>query len=358
MSIVNTNTINMSFSPSYPDGPTGEQLKDLLIFYEAFYEGPFGYLFMDENLKAVYFNEKVCEVLDVDSSFLKHSSVLDFLMEEQHARLQESIDKATEEFQEPLRMVKVHGKDQGFHLVNLYLKRLSAQEGFSNLFVLMFIKYDADALPSTKEESDSFYRAIIETQEAERELISASLHDDIAQELYAIRISLQRFIMSHGHEEQVRPIKKMLNDTIFKVRNISNDLAPAVLRDMGFHRAIDDMIFRLTRADVKFSVRIEKSISEVSKELQFCSYRVIQELFNNCLKHANAKRISLVLRATKTEITIGVEDDGQGFAGEIESSLALGNGLRNIRNRIALYAGTMDMSSSSVGSKIQIKLYT
>lgn len=358
MSIVNTNAINMSFPPSFPDGPTGEQRNDLLIFFEAFREGPFGYLFVDENMHTVYYNDKVGEVLAVDPLLLKHRNVFDFLLEEEHPRLQELKDHATTQFQEPLRLVKVRGIGQTVRLVTIYLKQILVNNNQTKLYVMLFLKNDFNPITSSKEESNAFYRAIIETQEAEREFVSASLHDNIAQELYAIRINLQRFIMSSGHEAEIMPIKKMLNDTIFKVRNISNDLAPAVLRDMGFHQAIDDMIFRLTRGEVKFNVRIDQTISTVRKELLFCSYQVIQELFNNCLKHANAKKVMLQVRSSMDAITIVVEDDGKGFAGEVESSLRLGTGLRNIRNRIALYAGTMDMASTSVGSKIQIKLYT
>ncbi|WDF67251.1 histidine kinase [Sphingobacterium oryzagri] len=348
----------MSFSPQSPDGPTGEQLKDLLIFFQAFHEGPFGYLFVDENMRTIYFNEKLCDLLCVEPARLAASSIFDLLHEEEHDKISSLKERATTHFQEPLRMVKVQGEQQTFRFVTVYLKQISTVYSESDLYVLLFLKHDFNPLDASKEDNEAFYRAIIETQETERELISASLHDGVAQELYAIRISLQRFIMGHGHEEQIMPIKKMLNDTIFKVRDISNELAPAVLRDMGFHRAIDDLIFRITRADIKFTLHIDEAISATRKELQYCSYRVIQELFNNSIKHAQSTRITLTLRKSAKEVTIIVSDNGKGFAGDIESSLGLGTGLRNIRNRIKLYTGTMDMASSATGSRIQIKLYT
>ncbi|MFD2965942.1 sensor histidine kinase [Sphingobacterium bambusae] len=357
MSTINTNTRDMSYSPSFPDGPTGEQHKDLLIFFDAFHDGPFGYLFVDKDANAVHFNQQVCDLLCVDSSMLAHRSIFDFLLVEEHNRVRDLLINCSENFGEPLRMVKVKCEKNRFRFVTIYIKKVSAAVSDQELYVLLFEKNEFNPLSASKEENEVFYRAIIETQESERDFIGKNLHDSIAQELYAIRINLQRYIMEHGHEEYIMPIKKMLNDTIFNVQNISNDLLPAVLRDMGFQKAIDDMIFRLTRADVRFFVKIDEAISKEKRELQFCAYRVIQELFNNCLKHAQAKRISLLVKVSKEAVLITVEDNGQGFSRDVESALQFGTGLRNVRNRISLYAGTMDMLSSNKGTRIQIKLY-
>ncbi|TDS13122.1 sensor histidine kinase [Sphingobacterium paludis] len=357
MSTIYTNTSDMSFSSSFPDGPTGEQQKDLSIFFDAVHNGPFGYLFVNEDALAVHFNDKVCELLCIEPAVLRNKSIYDFLLQEEHSRVRALLTNCTESFAEPVRMVKVKCKKNRFRFVTIYIKKLASRESADGLYIMLFLKNDFNPLSASKEENEAFYRAIIETQEAEREFIGKSLHESIAQELYAIRINLQRYMMEYGHEEQIMPIKKMLNDTIFKVQNISNDLVPTVLRDMGFHKAIDDMVFRMTRSDVRFLMKLDKEIGGESKEIQFCAYRVIQELFNNCLKHTDARRISLKVGVSDAFIAITVEDNGQGFSRDIESALQLGTGLRNIRNRIALYAGTMDMVSSSKGSKMQIKLY-
>ncbi len=357
MTIINTNTKDMSYSPSFPDGPTGEQHKDLFIFFNAFHDGPFGYLFVDKHTKVVHANDKICDLLCADSSTLADTSIFEFMLIEEHGRLRNLLDNCTEQFYEPLRMVKVKCKKKRFRFVTIYIKKITAPIADQELYVLLFLKNEFNPLRASKEENDAFYRAIIETQEAERDFIGKSLHDSIAQELYAIRINLQRYIMEHGHEEYIMPIKKMLNDTIFNVQNISNDLLPAVLRDMGFQKAVDDMIFRLTRADVRFFVKIDEAVGKETREIQFCAYRVIQELFNNCLRHARAKRINLLVKVSEEALIITVEDNGQGFSRDIESALQMGTGLRNIRNRIALYAGTMDMLSSHKGSRIQVKLY-
>ncbi|TYP92476.1 histidine kinase/DNA gyrase B/HSP90-like ATPase [Sphingobacterium allocomposti] len=348
----------MSLSPLLPDESAGNHGNGLRFFYEAFHDGPFGYLFMDEEARTFQHNDKVRELLCVEDAPLNGRVIFDFLLEEERDRVKEFLDSGKETFGEPLRLVKVKCKKQIFRLVTIYLKRIFHAERQENVYVLLFLKNDFNPTSASKEENEVYYKTIIETQEAEREFIGVTLHESIAQELYAIRISLQRFLLEHGHEEEIMPIKKMLNDTIYNVRNISNDLVPTVLRDMGFFQAMDDMIFRLRRAGISFKTSIDRRITEVCRELQFCSYRVIQELFNNCLKHARAKEISLRLRITGKELTIIVEDDGQGFGRDMEDSLRLGTGLRNIRNRIALYAGTMDLSSSPKGSRIQIKLYT
>ncbi|GHE35464.1 sensor histidine kinase [Sphingobacterium griseoflavum] len=357
MTITNTNTKDMSYSPSFPDGPSGEQYNDLLVFYNAFNDGPFGYMFVDQNARALHFNKKLSELLCLEPSSIHHKTVFDFMLDEEHDRLRAFLETAVEQFQEPLRMVKVKCAKKIFRFVTIYLKKIAATWDGRDLFVMLFLKNEFNPLSASKEENEAFYRAIIETQEAEREFIGKSLHDSIAQELYAIRINLQRYIMDHGHEEQIMPIKKMLNDTIFKVQNISNDLLPAVLRDMGLQKAVDDMIFRLTRPDVRFFVKIDQAIGDERREIQFCVYRVVQELFHNSLRHSRASRINLLVKVSAKTIVVTVEDNGTGFSSDVNAALQLGTGLRNIRNRIALYAGTMDMTSSRKGSRIQIKLY-
>ncbi|MFD1772151.1 sensor histidine kinase [Sphingobacterium suaedae] len=358
MNIENKNTALMSFSSLFPEESAGDHARGLQTFYEAFHEGPFGYLFMDEEARISKHNDKVSEILCADPASLENMVLFDFLFAEERARVQELMNRGLDTFGDPLRLVKVKCKKKVYRLVSIYLKRIRLETINKEVYVLVFLKNEFSPASASKEEHEAYYKTIIETQEAEREFIGLTLHDSIAQELYAIRISLQRFLLEHGHEEQIMPIKKMLNDTIYNVRNISNELAPTVLRDMGFFQAMDDVIFRLRKGGVDFKTRIDRRITELCKELQLCAYRIIQELFNNCIKHANATQISLSIRIAGKEVVIIVEDDGQGFGLDMEDSLRLGAGLRNIRNRIALYAGTMDLSSSPKGSKVQIKLYT
>ncbi len=348
----------MSSPSSLPTGPTGDEMQDLQLFFESLHQGPFGYLFADGTGHVKHYNEKLQELLCAEGEALRNRSLFDFLIADECVRLQAAIEKSTFHFGDPLRLVKVKCTKRPYRFVTIYLKRLEQSFYEQDMYIFVFLRNEFNPLSESKEENEAFYRAIIETQEAEREFIGAALHDNVAQELYAIRLNLQRFLIEHGFETEIAPIKKMLNDAIYNVCNISNDLTPAVLRDMGFLKAIEDLIFRLNRADVRFVAQIDPAMEHLSKELQFCCYRIIQELFGNSLRHARANRVSLTMQRRADYACIVVDDNGHGFREDIDSSLSLGTGLRNIKNRIALYAGSMDMSSSSQGSRIQIKLYT
>jgi signal transduction histidine kinase len=72
-------------------------------------------------------------------------------------------------------------------------------------------------------------------------------------------------------------------------------------------------------------------------------YRIIQEQINNIIKHAQAQHITVVLKKTESTVQLTIADDGKGVD---LSEAGLGLGLRNIRNRIELYHGSIDMVSS------------
>lgn len=90
-------------------------------------------------------------------------------------------------------------------------------------------------------------------------------------------------------------------------------------------------------------------------ELQLSLFRIIQELINNCIKHADASEAEIVVDMDGAVVCLKVSDNGKGFLADIDASLALGSGIRSIKNRIFLLNGTMTIDTSKSGTEIPIK---
>ncbi|MDQ1089901.1 sensor histidine kinase [Siphonobacter sp. SORGH_AS_1065] len=184
-------------------------------------------------------------------------------------------------------------------------------------------------------------KAMIEGQEGERSRIARDLHDGLGIQLSRIKLFVE------AHQEalpgEVRgPLNQFLDEACTETRLISNDLRPYALSTFGLIPALEDLIQKLDMVN-ETSVILEHygEMPELSDESSVMLYRVIQELLNNALKHAEADSITLQVMITDTSILISVEDDGKGFIRENHS----GNGLSNIQSRIDYLGGQVIWNS-------------
>ena len=200
------------------------------------------------------------------------------------------------------------------------------------------------------EENEKFNRrmlrkAAIEAQEKERSRISAALHDSVCQTLYGIRFNLGRLNKQKVIGGEFDNINFMLNEAINELRTISVELTPSILKDFGFTAGINDMVQRLNQIGFKVNTTIDKRSNLLSKETQLYTFRIIQELLNNSIKHSGTNSATVNLCMEKDEVNIVVKDEGQGFAHNLEDSFKQGSGLRGIKNRVSLLNGKIEIKN-------------
>ncbi|GAA4892111.1 hypothetical protein GCM10023311_15690 [Flaviramulus aquimarinus] len=190
--------------------------------------------------------------------------------------------------------------------------------------------------------------AFIKGEDQERKRISKELHDNIGSQLSY----LKRFVSdAFNNEEVTKAIDTICND----VRNLSHEISPSDLKIVGFESAVEDLsqnISAQTTLNVNFnSYQFPESLDdEIATQL----YRVVQEAFNNILKHAKAKQVDVQLMGHNCEITISIEDDGKGFNTSNEIG---GLGLKNMHSRIYQIGGTLSIDSQiSKGTSVLITL--
>lgn len=199
--------------------------------------------------------------------------------------------------------------------------------------------------------------AIMMTQEQERERIGESLHNGLAQLLYGVQTRLQLLKVTSGDDEkQLKTILHIVSDAINDTRRIAFELVPAVLKDYGIEVALNELIRKIVKGNPRVTVELSGEI-ELSEKLEFAIYRIVQELLNNIVKHAEATEASIAINRNKDSISLIVSDNGKGFQETYPRRVGNGIGLKNIRNRVKLLEGRFTLNSSpGNGSRITITL--
>ncbi len=201
--------------------------------------------------------------------------------------------------------------------------------------------------------------ALYDGQELERQRISRELHDGLGQKLISIKLQLESTSKQNAEEVRstIEEVKVDFLKTIEEVRQISNNLAPNILKESGIDVALKtlcDSINRTSKIDIELSVYGDYSTNE--PKIRFYLYRITQEGLNNAIKHSGATKVQLQLIGNKDSIILIIEDNGKGF--EYDSNFCTPcNGIYNMKERARLLNGTLDIESEPLsGTTIRLKI--
>ena len=217
------------------------------------------------------------------------------------------------------------------------------------------------------EEQQKLLDASIEGMENERRRIAQDLHDDIGAMLSTARMGLHQversLDRSSSHSEMAAETKRLMDDIINTVRKLSHNLLPASLENFGFSDAIEELTGKMrnsTGLSITFNLEGETPRFDKKKELNL--YRVVQELLNNIIKHAQATEIAVNVRQKAKRLQVTVSDNGSGFHPDWikqNPQAERGLGLYNIDSRLALLKATINWDARRmVGTKVTIDLDT
>ncbi|AUD07462.1 sensor histidine kinase [Spirosoma pollinicola] len=196
-------------------------------------------------------------------------------------------------------------------------------------------------------------RAMIEGQEGERSRIARDLHDGLGIQLSRIKLFVE------AHQEQLplsvkEPLNQFLDEACTETRLISNNLRPYALSTFGLMPALEDLVQKLNLVNqTKLILEHYGEVPALDDESSVMLYRVVQELLNNALKHANAQTVTVQLMASDETTLISVDDDGRGA--DFDNMMSRGNGIANIKSRIA-YLGGQVMWQSEIGKGTSVMI--
>ncbi|WP_229376083.1 sensor histidine kinase [Fibrella aquatilis] len=202
-------------------------------------------------------------------------------------------------------------------------------------------------------------QAMIEGQEGERSRIARDLHDGLGIQLSRIKLFVE------AHQEQLPlsvkdPLNQFLDEACTETRLISNNLRPYALTTFGLLPALEDLIQKLNLVnETNLVLEHYGHMPELLDEASVMLYRVVQELLNNALKHAQARTISVQIVVNDEALLVSVDDDGRGgiFPDDPTTEPSRGNGINNIRSRITYLGGqVMWQSTGETGTSVMISL--
>ena len=214
-------------------------------------------------------------------------------------------------------------------------------------------------LEKARRAQEAFSEQLISTQEAERQRIAAELHDSLGQHLLIIKNSALIGLNSENGKEQLDDISETASQAIDEVREISYNLRPYQLDDLGLTRAIESILKKIEdAAEVKFFSVIDSIDGIFSPEAEIHLYRIVQESLNNIVKHAHASSANIQIERNGCRVEITIQDNGRGFSPEKTARTERGGfGLKGIAERARMLGAKYVIHSApGQGTMITLKL--
>ena len=189
-------------------------------------------------------------------------------------------------------------------------------------------------------------------RESERAHIARELHDELGQDLAAIRYALKFARIRYAQDSSaigtyLDDLEQLLERTTTTTRSILSSLRPTVVDDLGLSAAAEWMIKRMReRTGIECDLDMPSEDLKLPKPVAATAYRILQEALTNVVRHAQAKHVGVALRLVPGTLEISIHDDGVGFVGDAPRVGNSGVGLIGMRERVIAAGGTMHIAST------------
>ena len=204
---------------------------------------------------------------------------------------------------------------------------------------------------------------LMEIQESERRSIARDLHDEIGQALTAIKLNLRELGELHEMSDDTAAQNLILDsleilDQVLKhVRSLALDLRPSMLDELGLIPALRWYVGRQAeRAGWELDFQADGVLTRPASEVEISCFRITQEALTNVARHAKAKKVEVRLEMRDRELSLVINDDGQGFdlhrvREEIQAGTTVG--LSGMEERVRLVGGRLTITSAlEAGTRI------
>lgn len=197
---------------------------------------------------------------------------------------------------------------------------------------------------------EQYISGVIGAQENERQRIARELHDSTSQSLTLLLVGLQNVKQADdlaSVRAQVDDLRGVIAATLDEIRDISWRLRPRALDDLGLASAIRNYV---QDYEHRHGIPVEAVLTGLERRLapeqETAIYRIVQEALTNIVRYAQATAVSLIVTRKGNRLKLIVEDNGVGFDPEQVAKKRDSLGLHGIRERVALFGGTLTIESS------------
>lgn len=221
---------------------------------------------------------------------------------------------------------------------------------FITLFVIIYQRRQLNFKKSTEQLKINFNQTLLQTQleiqEQTFQTISQEIHDNIGQTLSFIKLNINMIDIDKRDEAQdkLAESKKLLSKAIQDLRDISKMLNTDFINETGLVNAVVIQQLNILKKTGEYSTKIQTSgnVGKYQLQQELVVFRIVQELLNNIVKHAEANSINIEMNYLPEKLLIRVTDNGKGFD---TTNINDGIGLRNMRSRMALINGSIVFES-------------
>lgn len=190
---------------------------------------------------------------------------------------------------------------------------------------------------------------LVDVQEAERRFLARELHDEIGQTVTCLKLVLETSLRpeSPAQQQSFDEALGLINDLIERVRQLSINLRPQMLDDLGLITALDWHLKRYQKqTGIAVQFRYTPMPERLEPALETAIFRIVQEALTNVARHARVKEVAVRLWVNAGRAGVQIQEAGAGF--DVASVLAQrsSSGVAGMRERVELLGGEFTLESS------------
>jgi len=219
---------------------------------------------------------------------------------------------------------------------------------------------ESEKIALQREQFQALAERLRRAREEERTRVARDLHDQIGQILTAIKLDLTwmgRHLPKGKDElrERLNGTIGLITEGVRSVRKICSGLRPGVLDDLGLAAAIEWQAAEFaSRTGIECVVQVPATDVTLEEDQATEFFRIFQECLTNVMRHADAKSVSVTLRADNGDLVLIVADDGKGF---VEAEVSDSLGFLGMKERAQVCGGSLDIASSpGIGTTVALRV--
>lgn len=192
--------------------------------------------------------------------------------------------------------------------------------------------------------------------EKEKQRIGMELHDNICQDLTLLKMNVNNNFDNGTRENNKENFNLLLDGTISELRDIIFDLKPKMIEDLGLYSALVSLVEKVSKAgSIIGTIDYYGEIKRMDIHTETYIFRIIQECFNNILKHSGANNFKIELSYEEHYLQVLISDNGKGFEMSMVNNTK-SYGLLNMNQRVKALSGKLSINSSQNGTNLIIKI--
>jgi signal transduction histidine kinase len=201
---------------------------------------------------------------------------------------------------------------------------------------------------------------LLRSQDEERRHIGREMHDSLGQYLSVLKLKLESMTFPPDMAGEIDSCVRLLESCLTEVRTVSYLLYPPMLEEMGLRSAIPWYLSGFSkRSGIKTTFQIAEDFGRIGRDAELVLFRVLQEALTNVQRHSGSDRAEIRICPSDDSVLLEVQDHGKGLPSALfeqggqDWMGSAGVGLRGMSERLRQLGGSLDVSSSPIGTLVR-----